>query len=111
MSARIDECLDVIGEVYLSFASSSAGIRMLSSVRNYRIIATKDVARRRNIAERTVADKYARQLNLNSAKFGQLLFEFLSGEPGRLKEALIFQCVDGQDLNMVNRFFGLHIPD
>lgn len=86
MSARIEQILAVLSEVRNSGARSFAGIR------DARIEASKEVARRRCIRERSVSDKYLRQLEpeVNGTwDFDVLVEAWLTKGGTKLKEVLL----------------------
>ena len=104
MTERISEILEVLTLV----RGSSAGYVTRRAVRDRRLAALKEVARRRGIAPETVRDKFGRQLQPEVPgvdEFDRLLEAWLSGRPDELRSVLLKHAGDFADEQRIREFF------
>lgn len=101
MSHRIEQILDVLGEVRKDY-------RPYSNVSRLRRKAVKTVAGLWGIVETAVIDKYQRQLPpevKNTYDFDRLVKSWLSGESMELRAVLLEHCDDPWDSDRIYAFF------
>ena len=104
MSARIEQIIDVLDEVFKLWHGSSRN----ADVSRLRKDATRATADRLGVQFGTISDKYLRQLKPDvddTDAFDALLNAYLSGQGTRLKEALMLHTVTDADRIEIGRFF------
>jgi hypothetical protein len=104
MSIKIKQIFDVVHYIKSNWKGHD--------ITRIRIDASKFVARKNGINERTVVDKYRRQLkdkygnDLGTQKFDHLLEKWLSAGDQELKTILLQHCIDENDRQLVIKLFG-----
>lgn len=101
MSKRIEHLVEVIEEIFDERERSSSFVYDFAELRRGAVSA---VAERHQVDERTVADKFIRQLRpqiSSTAEFDHAVKEAVRGAPDQLLEALRVNLVDGGDAQLI----------
>ena len=101
MSARIDQIVDVLQEIW--YRQAALGI--------FRERAVPVVAQRRGVDPRTIHDKLVRQLGpqvRQARDFDRLVGRWLGGDRDPLRQTLLAHAITPADREHIDRFFSDH---
>ena len=99
MSKRIDDVISVLREIRNRYN----GERGIQSIRALRIVATEQVAARRQVVRGVIDDALRRRLHLKSVPrdFDPLVVQWLGGDVTRLQEVMQRAALDDVDLRAI----------
>ncbi len=109
MSDRIEQILEILGEVQKNYDQSGNAEAIVELRRR----ATETIAKKREIYYATVTDKFRNQLKpeiQNTREFDQLVISWLCEESPVLYNILIDHAISGEDNYRIESFFRFHEP-
>ncbi|MBN2397042.1 MAG: HNH endonuclease [Deltaproteobacteria bacterium] len=104
MSSRIEQVLEVLEEVKEKYLENQSH-QPISSLRKK---AVQQVAIKRGITQKSVADKYIRQLKPHIRKtndFDKFLLDWLVKGDNKIQQVLLSRTVTPKDTDLINNFF------